>query len=348
MREYEAGRSRMPWRWHPWFKHIITAVTQFSTVMLLGAGAENSLAARKNKGRGDNRRHEDQDEKDRDRDGDRNRTERSDNDRHRDHNHNRDNDASSEHAGRGRHNQHARQQERQDSDVSAESSAVAKKQESQDDSGNTDGGKDTKDSGDKTSNGDDTDTGSGDEDDTGGGDGDGNADKGDDGKGDDGKGDGGGNDAGNAGSGFFDSPLATKARRRAEEFDNADHDPNDDGTFVDVHPDGESVYETHSVSLTTGPDGLEILTRNIDYFAEPAPEPEPLPRLELPVHEPGFAFGEDFPFGNATAVVAPTAAEPSDPGDTGTATVTRAKPISSPNQPEPSSDGGDYTTDFLS
>ncbi len=54
------------------------------------------------------------------------------------------------------------------------------------------------------------------------------------------------------------------------------------GTFVDVDPDGESVYETDSVSFTTGPDGLEIVTDNITYFAEPTPTPEPLPGLELP------------------------------------------------------------------
>ena len=54
-------------------------------------------------------------------------------------------------------------------------------------------------------------------------------------------GDGGGNDAGNAGSGFFDSPLATKARRRANDFDNAGGEDEDDGTFADVDPDGESL-----------------------------------------------------------------------------------------------------------
>jgi hypothetical protein len=88
------------------------------------------------------------------------------------------------------------------------------------------------------------------------------------------------------------------------------------------------------------------VTKNITYFAEPTPTPEPLPRLELPVHEPGFPFGEDFPFGNAAVVIAPTAAEPSDPGDTGTTAVPRANPI--PSQPEPSSDGGDNTMDFSS
>jgi len=157
---------------------------------------------------------------------------------------------------------------------------------------------------------------------------------------------GGGNKAGNAGSGFFDSPLATKARRRAKDFDNADHDPDDDRTVVDVHPGGESVYATDSVSLTTGPDGLEIVTNNITYSAEATPTPEPFPRLELPEHEPGFPFGEDFPFGNSTVVVAPAAPEPADPGDTGTTTDTQAKFF--PSQPEPSSDGGDNSLDFVS
>jgi hypothetical protein len=156
-----------------------------------------------------------------------------------------------------------------------------------------------------------------------------------------------GHRAGNAGSGLFDNPLATKARRRAKDFDNADRDQDDDGTFVDVRTDDDSVYETDSVSLVTGPDGLEIVTGNITYVAEPTPIPEPLPGLELPDREPGFPFGEDFPFGNATVVIAPTSAEPSDPGDTGTGTVSRAKFL--PSQPEPiSSDGGDNTMDFTS
>ncbi len=124
-----------------------------------------------------------------------------------------------------------------------------------------------------------------------------------DGGGGGGRGDGGGNDAGNAGSGLFDSPLATKARRRANDFDNADREDDDDRIFVDVDPDGESVYGTDSVSFTTGPDGLEIQTDNISYSAQPTPTPEPLPRLELPTREPGFPFGEDFPFGNTTVTI---------------------------------------------
>ena len=78
---------------------------------------------------------------------------------------------------------------------------------------------------------------------------------------------------------------------------------------------------------------------------EATPTPEPLPGLELPEHEPGFPFGEDFPFGNSTVVVAPTASEPPDPGDTGTTTDARAKPITS--QPG-STDGGDNSMDFVS
>ena len=163
------------------------------------------------------------------------------------------------------------------------------------------------------------------------------------------RGDGGGNDAGNAGSGFFDSPLATKARRRANDFDNAGGEDEDDGTFADVDPDGESLFETESVSFTTGPEGLEIVTNNITYFAEPPPPPEPLPRLELPIREPGFPFGEDFPFGDMAVTTSPTEPEPSDPGDTGTAPPRRAEPIPAADEPEPSSsDGGDNTMDFSS
>jgi hypothetical protein len=159
-----------------------------------------------------------------------------------------------------------------------------------------------------------------------------------------GGGGGGGNPNGNAGSGLFDSPLATKARRRANDFDNAGREE-DEGTFVDVSPDGESVYETNSIALITGPDGLEINTGNITYFADPTPTPEPLPTLELPEREPGFPFGEDFPFGDWAISTGP-AAEPSDPGDTSPTTETRAKFF--PTEPEPSSDGGDNTMDFIS
>jgi hypothetical protein len=158
---------------------------------------------------------------------------------------------------------------------------------------------------------------------------------------------GGGNGGGtNAGSGVFDNPLATKARRRANDFDNADRDEEDDRTFVDVDPDGESVYQTNSVDLITGPAGLEIVTNNITYVAEPTPTPEPLPMLELPARDPGFPFGEDFPFGDSTVAVAPTASEPPDPGDSGTTTDARAKFF--PTQPEPVSDGGDNSMDFVS
>ena len=164
-----------------------------------------------------------------------------------------------------------------------------------------------------------------------------------------GNGEGGGNDAGNAGSGLFDSPLATKARRRANDFDNADREDDDHRIIVDADPDGESVYGTDSISFTTGPDGLEIQTGNISYTAQPTPTPEPLPRLELPTREPGFPFGEDFPFGNTTVAVGPTSPEPSDSGDTGTAPAPRAEPIPASNEPVPvNSDGGDNTMDFSS
>ncbi|MCC2629685.1 MAG: hypothetical protein K0S14_3335, partial [Thermomicrobiales bacterium] len=134
--------------------------------------------------------------------------------------------------------------------------------------------------------------------------------------------------------GVFDRPLATKARRRSNDFDNADRDKDDGRVFVDVDPEGESVYETDSVALITGPDGIEIQTDNISYFAEPTPTPEPLPRLELLEREPGFPFGEDFPFGIESATVRPSAREPADPGDSGSETA--------------NSDGGDNTMDFAS
>ena len=143
-------------------------------------------------------------------------------------------------------------------------------------------------------------------------------------------------DRGNAGSGFFDSPLATKARRRANDFDNRNRDDEEeDGIVVDVDPEGESVYQTDSISYTTGPDGIEIITKNITYTAAPTPTPTPLPRLELPERD-GFPFGEDFPFGVARPTQAPTAAEPPDPGDTGPAPQpNRVQPEPPPAEPAP-------------
>jgi hypothetical protein len=309
MREDEAGRSHTPWRWHLWFKRISNAATHLSAATLL-AGVANGLAARKHKSRNDHHGRRDQANTDEDRGNERNRGDKSGNDSKEDRQLQQEQKLSSDGDGDGGKHNHGVKQERR-VDESNDVHSAAKETPTPTPTPDTGGG--------------------------GGGGGDG------------GGGGGGGegaNRAGNAGSGFFDNPLATKARRRANDFDNAGNDQDDDGTFVDVHPDGESVYATDSVSLTTGPDGLEIVTDNITYVAEPTPTPEPLLGLELPEREPGFPFGEDFPFGNATVVIAPTSAEPSDPGDTGTDTVSRAKFV--PSQPEPSSDGGDNTMDFTS
>ena len=151
-----------------------------------------------------------------------------------------------------------------------------------------------------------------------------------------------GDNFGNAGSGLFDSPLATKTRRRANDFENRDPDAEDEEIVVEVNPDGESVYETDSVFFATGPEGLEIQTKNITYFAEPTPTPTPLPVLELPAREPGFPFGEDFPFGNEAGDVTPRATEPSDPGDTGNARGRAG------DRAPADSDGGDNSMDFTS
>ena len=321
MREHEAGRSRLPWRWHPWFKRIFNAVTHVSAASLLAAGMASSLAARKHKSRNDDRGGRDHADRDRDggngrsREGKQENEPKDDRNRHRD---NRDKSDGDGHAGDRHRNGKQESQADDSSDVhsSARQSATATPTPTPTPTGG-DGGK-----------------------------GDGGGGKGDGGGG---RGDGGGNDAGNAGSGFFDSPLATKARRRANDFDNADRDPDEGRIVVDVNPEGESIYETDSILFATGPDGIEIETGNITYFAEPTPTPTPLPGLDLPVREPGFPFGEDFPFGDTTAVVAPPASEPSDPGDTGTAPAPRAEPVPSADEPEPaSSDGGDNTMDFAS
>ena len=105
-------------------------------------------------------------------------------------------------------------------------------------------------------------------------------------------------------------------------------------------------------SFATGPDGVEIETDNITYFAEPTPTPEPLPRLELPAREPGFPFGEDFPFGDSISrLLRPRRPNHPIPVIAGTAPARRAEPIPAEDEPAPStanSDGGDNTMDFSS
>jgi hypothetical protein len=283
----------------------------------------SSLAARKHKSRQDDGGGRDQSDSHRDSGGNnRDREDRHQNDPKEDRPPHRDNTDRSDEAGHGGHGHHGGKQELQVDDSSdvhsaAQKSATATPTPTPTPTSGGGGGK-----------------GNG-----GGGGGDGGG----------GNGDGGGNNAGNAGSGLFDSPLATKARRRANDFDNADREGDDRRIIVDADPDGESVYGTDSISFTTGPDGLEIQTSNISYTAQPTPTPEPLPRLELPTREPGFPFGEDFPFGNTTVAVGPTSPEPSDSSDTGTAPAPRAEPIPASDEPVPvNSDGGDNTMDFSS
>ena len=325
MREHEAGRSRTPWRWHPWFKRIFNAVTHLSAATLLAEGMASSLAARKHKSRNDDRGGRDHAERDRDGGGnDRNREDKRESDSKEDRRHQRENSDRSDGDGHGGRNRNDKQESQ------ADETSDAKSLESQQSTTPTP----TPTSGD------------------GGGRNDGGGGRGDGGGG---RGDGGGNDAGNAGSGLFDSPLATKARRRANDFDNADRDEDEGRIVVDVDPEGESIYETDSILFATGPDGLEIETGNITYFAEPTPTPEPLPGLEMPEREPGYPFGEDFPFGDfpfgdATVTTGPTAPpEPTDPGDTAPAPVRRADPVPAADEPVPAStDGGDNTMDFTS
>jgi hypothetical protein len=285
----------------------------------------SSLAARKHKSRNDDRGGREDANRDRDGGNGRNREGNQENEPKDDHNRQRDNREKSDGDGNGgdRHRtgkQESRADDPSDVDSSARQNATATPTPTPTPT-DGDGGK---------------------------GDGGGGGGKGDGGGG---RGDGGGNDAGNAGSGFFDSPLATKARRRANDFDNADRDPDEGRIVVDVDPEGESVYETDSILFATGPDGIEIETGNITYFAEPTPTPTPFPGLDLPVREPGFPFGEDFPFGDTTVAVPPAAPEPADPGDTdtGTAPAPRAEPVPAADEPElASSDGGDNTMDFAS
>jgi len=141
--------------------------------------------------------------------------------------------------------------------------------------------------------------------------------------------DGGGNEKhhpGNAGSDLFNRPLATKARRRAKDFagqgnDNQNNDDGQDhGVTGNADSQGETTYQTGSISFTTGPDGIEIHTRNINYTAAPTPTPTPLPRLVLPGREPSATAGAGHG-AQPTAVPVSSEApapvnEPPDTGDT--------------------------------
>jgi hypothetical protein len=319
MREHEARRPRVPRRWHPWIKRLFNVAAHVSAASLLASGMASSLAARNHKSRDGHRGGRDQPHRDRDGGNDQKREDNQANDHKEDRRLQQENRDSSHGGGDGRHGPHNGKQEPQGDESSGVHSAASKQA--------------------ATATPTPTPTPSG-----GGGGGGGGG-----GKGDGGGGGGGGIDTGNAGSGFFDSPLATKARRRANDFDNADRDEDDHRIIVDVDPEGESVYETESVAFITGPDGLEIQTDNISYFAEATPTPEPLPRLELPVRDPGFPFGENFPFGDETATDRPAASEPSDPGDTGTALAPRTNPIpDSGSSDVGNSDGGNNAMDFVS
>lgn len=161
----------------------------------------------------------------------------------------------------------------------------------------------------------------------------------------------GGNGHGNAGSGFFDSPLARKTQRRANDFDNnqgRDDEPNDDHTTANTDGDGQH-FETNSISFTTGPDGLEVVTRNIEFSAPPTPTPTPFPTLTLPERDRLDVFGD-------RVIAAPTSV-PADDGtssgsappptsDSGTNISTGSRP--SPAPPSSDTSGGDNSTDFLS
>ena len=151
---------------------------------------------------------------------------------------------------------------------------------------------------------------------------------------------------GNAGSGFFDQPLATKARRRANDFE-GEGEEEDDGVVIDVDAEGESTYETGAIFFSTGPEGLEVVTRNISYTAAPTPTPTPFPRLELPERERLDVFGDRVLPTSTPAASAPTSPPPpptgSIPADSGD-----TPPVSPPPPPPMDTSGGDTTGGFLS
>lgn len=161
----------------------------------------------------------------------------------------------------------------------------------------------------------------------------------------------GGNDRGNAGSGFFDSPLARKTRRRANDFDdNRDRDDgaDDDRLTGNVDDDGHH-FETNSISFTNGPDGLEVVTGNIEYSAPPTPTPTPFPTLTLPERDRLDVFGDRV---TAAPTSVPSGSGPSNgsaappSSNAGTSVSTGSRP--SPVTPDTNPDGGDNSSDFLS
>lgn len=157
----------------------------------------------------------------------------------------------------------------------------------------------------------------------------------------------GGNESGNAGSGLFESSLATKAKRRAKDFEgNSAKDDEEDRLAVDVDSEGESSFQTGSIFFASGPDGLEVETRNISFTAAPTPTPTPFPRLELPERDRLDVFGDRViaaptptPTGSAPA---PSDPAPSDPGDD------RPADVPAPTMVPSDTTGGDNSGDFLS
>ena len=210
MREHEAGRPRTPGRWHPWLKRFSNAASHLSAASLLASGMASSLAARKHRNRHDDGGGKERADRNRDGSTDRNREDKQASDPKEDRRLQREKRDSAHEDGDGDQGHRIARHERQ-VDASSDADAVAKQRAV------TATPTPTPDPG-----------------------GDGG------GGGGGGRGDG-DNLAGNAGSGLFDSPLATKARRRANDFENADRNRDEDDTFVDVNPDGESIYETDFV-----------------------------------------------------------------------------------------------------
>jgi hypothetical protein len=329
MREDLIGLPIVPRRSNPLVRRLRGIGAPLSALSLLVSEVEDALGARRKRGRhnGDNAGNDDRkrdrhQERDAGREDKRDRDDRNDRgDRHHD----------------DRHRQRA-QDNGNDANSDVDAAAKNNKNKNQNNNNNNNNDRNNRNKDDEPNNNDNNDN-TDDTDDTN----------------DGGGGGGGGNDRGNAGSGFFDSPLATKARRRANDFDNNADGDNDeeDRTGADINPDGDSTFHTGSISYTTGPDGIEIVTRHITYTAPPPPPPPELPRLELPTRE-STVFGNLSPATVATgdvetgdaAVAPPAEPSPSEsaPSDGGAVNLGTPNPI--PTLPD--MDGGDNTVDFLS
>jgi hypothetical protein len=161
---------------------------------------------------------------------------------------------------------------------------------------------------------------------------------------------------GNGGADLFNRPLATKARRRAKNFANAGQNKNKStGIVVNADSQNKSTFQTDGISYTTGPDGIEIVTRNIDYKAAFTPTPTPFPTLEIPTREasifvspPSAPAATTVPPPPSSSSPPPSSSSPPPPVSPPPPRSSPPPPSSPPSPPPPSASGGATSTAFAS